>query len=77
MADRFRKAATLRPAQVPPPAENAVPELSGGSPPIGHLAEFQRDPVSMLSRGWRECGELFHFRLVPCDFVLFNLTRSP
>ena len=30
---------------------NAAPELSGGWPLIGNPPEFQRDPVSMLSRG--------------------------
>ena len=28
-----------------------VPELSGGWPFIGHLPEFQKDPVALLSRG--------------------------
>ena len=49
-----------------------VPQLAGGWPLLGHLSEFQRDPVAMLSRGWREHGELFRFRLGPRDFVLFS-----
>ena len=49
----------------------AVPELPGGWPLIGHLLDFRRDPVSMLSRGWREEGELVRFRIGPREFVLF------
>ena len=71
MANRSRSAATLRSAAPPPRTETAVPTLAGGWPLLGHLREFQRDPVSMLSRGWREHGELFRFRLGPRDFVLF------
>ena len=60
----------------PPPspaaAGKAVPGLSGGWPLLGHLREFSRDPVSMLSRGWREEGELVRFRLGPRNFVLFT-----
>ncbi len=48
------------------------PEVSGGWPLLGHLREFQRDPVAMLSRGCRERGELFEFRLGPRKFVLFS-----
>ena len=53
-------------------AVKAVPELSGGWPLIGHLLDFQKNPVSMLSRGWREGGELVRFRLGPREFVLFT-----
>jgi len=48
-----------------------VPEMSGGWPLLGHLREFQRDPVAMLCRGWRENGELFQFRIGPRKFVVF------
>ena len=61
-----------RPAQPSPAADAAVPELTGGWPLIGHLPGFQNDPVSMLSRGWREQGELVQFRLGPRKFVLFT-----
>ena len=71
MANRSHNLATLHPAEPPPPVEQGVPRLAGGWPLLGHLAEFQRDPVAMLSRGWREHGELFRFRLGPRDFVLF------
>ena len=49
-----------------------VPELSGGWPILGHLREFQKDPVSMLLRGCREHGDLFRFRVGPAEFVLFS-----
>ncbi|MYF12411.1 MAG: cytochrome P450, partial [Gammaproteobacteria bacterium] len=49
----------------------AVPELAGGWPLLGHLREFQRDPVAMLARAAQEQGELFRFRLGPRDFALF------
>lgn len=52
-------------------AVKAVPRVTGGWPLLGHLREFQRDPVAMLSRGWRERGELFEFRIGPRKFVLF------
>ncbi len=48
-----------------------IPELSGGAPLVGHLRDFQRDPVAMLSRGRRQLGDLFRFRLGPRQFVLF------
>ena len=63
---------TAHTADIPPPVEKPVPELAGGWPLIGHLREFQRDPVAMLSRGWREHGDLFRFRLGVSDFVLFT-----
>ena len=52
-------------------AATTVPELSGGWPLLGHLGEFQRNPVSMLARGSRELGDLHRFRLGPQNFVLF------
>ena len=50
---------------------DAVAKLEGGWPLLGHLREFLKDPVVMLSRGWQEQGELCQFRLGPRDFVLF------
>ena len=46
--------------------------MAGGWPLIGHLREFQRDPIAMLSRGWREHGDLFRFRLGLSNFALFT-----
>ena len=48
-----------------------APLLAGGWPLLGHLRAFQRDPVALLSRGWRTHGALFRFRLGLRDFVLF------
>ena len=72
MEHRSQSVATLRSAQLLPRAAKAVPELAGGWPLIGHLPDFLKDPVSMLSRGWREQSELFRFRLGPREFVLFT-----
>ena len=61
----------LRSVSTTSPEHRGIPELSGGAPLIGHLWEFQRDPVAMLDRGQRELGDLFRFRLGPREFVLF------
>ena len=58
-------------SRLAPPSE-AVPRLAGGWPLLGHLHEFQRDPVAFLARGCRDRGELFRFRLGPRDFALFS-----
>ena len=52
--------------------DDSVPELAGGWPLLGHLREFQKDPVAFLARGERQHGDLFRFRLGPRDFVLFS-----
>ncbi len=49
-----------------------VPEITGKWPLLGHLPEFVKDPIALLSRGWREQGELVRFRLGPKNFVLFT-----
>ena len=67
--NRFRSAAS---ADLPQDGMKPVPELAGSWPLIGHLGEFQRDPVAMLSRGWRRHGDLFRFRLGLRNFVLFT-----
>ena len=72
MANHTDGAATLRSARPAAPPGKPIPELSGGWPLLGHLPEFQRDPVAMLNRGWQEHGELFRFRLGPRKFVLFT-----
>lgn len=67
MADQIQEVnATL------PNGSDQVPELAGGWPLLGHLTEFQKDPVSLLLSGSREHGDLFRFRIGPCDFVLFS-----
>ena len=77
MEHRSHSVATLRSAQLSPAAGKAVPGLAGGWPLIGHLPDFLKDPVSMLSRGWCEQGELFRFRLGPREFVLFAGDPKP
>ncbi len=46
--------------------------MTGGRPLLGHLLEFFKNPVAMLSRGWREHGELVRFRLGTRSVVLFT-----
>ena len=72
MANHADSAAALRSAQPAAPPGKPIPELSGGWPLLGHLPEFQRDPVAMLDRCRREHGELVRFRLGPREFVLFT-----
>ena len=59
-------------APLSPQEAKAIPEVAGGWPLIGHLLDFQKDPVSMLYSGWREQGELIRFRLGPREFFLFT-----
>ncbi|WP_207974445.1 cytochrome P450 [Parafrankia sp. BMG5.11] len=40
-----------------------LPALEGGAPLIGHLAQFFRDPVAVLKRGYATKGSLFSFKL--------------
>ncbi len=49
-----------------------APGFAGGWPLIGHLPEFLKDPVSLLSRGWQECGDIFRFRVGFREFFLFT-----
>jgi Cytochrome P450 len=37
--------------------------VSGGHPLLGHTIGFLRDPVAVVERGHRECGEAFALRL--------------
>ncbi|MXZ30583.1 MAG: cytochrome P450 [Acidimicrobiia bacterium] len=50
----------------------APPELSGAQPLVGHLREFQREPVAMLRRAAHDHGDLVRFRLGPRQFVIFS-----
>ena len=56
--------------------QSNVPRLSGGWPLVGHLREFQNDPVTLLSRGVAENGDLFQFKLGPKKFALFAGLRA-
>ncbi|MCY4239307.1 MAG: cytochrome P450 [Rhodospirillaceae bacterium] len=72
MANRSDNMTELASAEIPKQAAKTTPKLSGGWPLLGQLPEFQKDPVAMLSRGWREHGDLYRFRLGPRDFALFT-----
>ncbi len=63
---------TARSTPISPQETRAIPEVGGGWPLLGHLLDFQKDPVAMLQRGWRAQGELLQFRLGPRDFFLFT-----
>ncbi len=45
-------------------AHTAPPALDGGAPLIGHVAEFFRDPVAVLRRGYQTKGKLFSFKIM-------------
>ena len=45
-------------------AAQALPALDGGAPVIGHLAQFFRDPVAVLKRGYKTKGRMFAFSLM-------------
>ena len=50
---------------------NQLPTLAGGNPLLGHLVDFQMDPVAMLARGVNELGDIYQFRIGHRKFVLF------
>ncbi len=41
-----------------------LPMLDGAAPLIGHLAQFFRDPVAVLKRGYQTKGKLFSFSIM-------------
>jgi sterol 14-demethylase len=41
------------------------PVLSGGLPLLGHLLEFQKNPVALMRRGLKEIGMVFTIKLGP------------
>lgn len=67
MADQVQDTSAVEPKH-----SNEIPILQGGMPFLGHLRDFQTDPVSLLLRGYEEHGDLFRFKIGPCDFVLFS-----
>jgi len=50
----------------------AMPTMSGGWPLLGHLPSFLKDPVSLLTRGWNDEGDLFRFKIGLSNFALFT-----
>ena len=49
-----------------------IPEVSGGHPIIGHMGAFLRDPLGLLRRAQRECGDIAAFHLGPRRVVLLT-----
>jgi sterol 14-demethylase len=47
-----------------------APRVSGGLPGVGHGAEFLRDPIALLERGYREQGRVFSLRMGPRPAVV-------
>jgi len=45
-------------------AAATLPMIDGGAPLIGHLAQFFRDPISVLKRGHAAHGKVFSFKLL-------------
>ena len=45
-------------------ASAALPLLDGATPLIGHLAQFFRDPVALLKRGYRARGRMFALNMM-------------
>jgi sterol 14alpha-demethylase len=45
-------------------AAATLPMLDGAAPLIGHLAQFFRDPVAVLKRGYKTKGKLFSFSIL-------------
>ena len=48
----------------------AIPQLSGALSGSGHLDEFNADPLSLMNRAYRECGEVAEFNLGGLQTVL-------
>ncbi len=49
-----------------------LPKLTGSVPLLGHAIPFVRDPVAFLEKGRRENGDLYHFKLLGLNMVLFT-----
>ncbi len=48
------------------------PKLSGGWPLIGHLLELRKDPIALMQRVRRDCGEVGQFDLAGHRIHLFT-----
>lgn len=48
------------------------PPSSPGKPFVGHLLDFRRNPIKLLSDLAREHGDIVHFKLGPQDIYLLN-----
>jgi sterol 14-demethylase len=54
------------------PGGRRAPMLSGGLPLLGHLLELRRDPIALMQRLRRECGEIGEFKLAGHHIVLLT-----
>ncbi len=55
-----------------PTLARTPPALSGGLPVIGHALEFGRDPLGLLHRARRECGEVAGLKLAHKQMYLLT-----
>ncbi|MFE3189307.1 cytochrome P450 [Nocardia sp. NPDC059240] len=46
--------------------------VSGGEHEYGHLEEFRTDPIALMTRVRRECGDIGSFRLADRDVILLT-----
>jgi sterol 14alpha-demethylase len=49
-----------------------LPKVSGDDGGTGHLEELRRDPIGLMERVRRECGDVGEFRLADKDVVLLT-----
>lgn len=54
------------------PVSQKIPKLSGGLPGVGHLVEFARGPIPLLTRARKEHGDICTFNLGRKQFVLLT-----
>ncbi|WP_414588775.1 cytochrome P450 [Scytonema sp. PCC 10023] len=52
--------------------KKSPPRLPGGLPYLGHIFEFQRNPVGLLQRGRDQFGEVFSFLLAGSWMTVFT-----
>jgi len=64
-------ASDTAPSEVVHPGGAAPPRVSGGIPLLGHLLQLRRDPIELLDRAHRECGEVAELRLANQPLVMF------
>jgi len=48
------------------------PKVSGGAGPNGHLEELRTDPIGLMARVRRECGDVGQFQLAGREVVLLT-----
>lgn len=72
MADGGNKNMTVAAvAGAPSPPAGGIPRVDGGLPFLGHALELRRDPVGLLTRGWRSHGDLFEVTAMGRRFAVF------